>query len=373
MRRFILALALLVGAGTACTSHQPPEPLPTVPALAPISDVWPEALLTVPHKLKDGRTVRPVAMLSADEILVMAGERRTTFLSLDVRTGRQRVLATTPKWASCDGCFDMALWPMTINATHVILLINRYRPGSRYEGKPRTELWTIPRSGGPMKMAARLPTTGQGHVDNFEIIDDLVIWQDFKGVWSASLTGDEIRQIVPDRDLDITSWPWTYDRRQQTVVNLITRQETKVRHGDDVPFPKCGPVWCVGKVTPRPHEVGKTAIQRVDGSGRTTVPGDPLTVVPTLRDRFVFLWPPTVPGDGRRGGSRLGTSSQLYDRCGQRAALLGLPDRTKAPEEWPEIRLGTTATDRPIVFWKRDGGRYTIVDLSRIADPPCTD
>ncbi|MEU4410502.1 hypothetical protein AB0F88_38870 [Streptosporangium sp. NPDC023963] len=344
-----------------------------MPALAPIEDVWPEALLTVPHKLKDGRTVRPVAMLSADEILVMAGERRTAFLSLDVRTGRQRVLATTPKWASCDECFDIHLSPMTINATHIILLINRYRPGSQYGGKPRVELWSIPRSGGPMKMTARLPTTGQGHVNNFEIIDDLVIWRDFKGIWSASLAGDEIRQIFPDRDLNVTSWPWAYDRRQRTVVNLVTRQERKAQRGDDVEFLNCGPVWCVGQVTPRPHEAGKATIQRVDGSGRTTVPGEPLTLVPTIRDRFVFLWPPTVPGDGRWGGSQLGTSAQLYDRCSRRAALLGFPDRTKAPEDWNEIRLGATVTDRPIVFWKSGGGRYTVVDLSRITDPPCKD
>ncbi|MFB9677422.1 hypothetical protein [Streptosporangium vulgare] len=341
-------------------------------ALAPISDVWPEALLTLPHKLKDGRNVRPVAMLSADEILVMAGERRTAFLSLDVRTGRQRVLATTPKWASCDGCFDIHLSSTTINATHVILLINRYEPGSRYEGEPRTELWTIPRSGGPMKMMARLPTTGQGLVDDFEITDDLVVWRDSEGIWSASLTGDEIGQIFPDRDLDITSWPWAYDGRRQTVVNLVTRQEKKARHGDDVEFLDCGPVWCVGQVTSYPHEVRKTVIQRVDGSGRTTVPGEHLPLVPPIRDRFVLLRPPTAPSDGVWGGSQLGTSAQLYDRCSQQTALLGFSDQAKAPEDWNEISLGAMLTDGPIVFWKSGGGHYTALDFSRITDPPCT-
>lgn len=376
MRRFILAVALLVGMGTACTSHQSPERperLSEVPALAPVSDVWPEALLTVPRKLKDGRTVRPLAMLSADAVLVMAGESRTAFLSLDVRTGRQRLLATTPKWASCLGCFDIHLSSMAINATHVILLVKRYKPGSQYGGQPRVELWTIPRSGGPMRMMTRLPTTGQGHVSDFEIIDDLVVWRDSDGIWRAPLTGGERGQILPDRDLDVTSWPWAYDGQRQTVINLVTRQERKAQHADDIEYLDCGPVWCVGQVTSWPREVRKAAIQRVDGSGRTTVLGDPLTLVPPIRDRFVLLRPPAVPDDGRWGGSHLGPSAQLYDRCSRRAALLGFPDRTKAPEDWNEISFGAIAPDGPIVFWESGGGRYTVLDLSRITDPPCTD
>ncbi|MGJ6963543.1 hypothetical protein ACSDR0_16690 [Streptosporangium sp. G11] len=224
-----------------------------------------------------------------------------------------------------------------------------------------------------MKMTTRLATTGQGHVRNFEITDDLVVWQDSDGIWSAPLTGDERGQILPDRDLDITSWPWAYGGRRQTVVNLVTRQERRARHADDVEFLACGPVWCVGQVTFWPNEPRKAAIQRVDGSGRTTVFGHPLSLVPPIRDRLVLLRPPALPSDGRWEGGHLGTSAQLYDRCSRRAALLGFPDRTKAPEDWNEIRFGAMATDGPIVFWKSGGGRYTVVDLSRITDPPCTD
>ncbi|WP_329086856.1 hypothetical protein [Streptosporangium sp. NBC_01469] len=370
---FALALSLvLAGAGVAYMSRQSPEqpeqPL-EIPALAPVSDVWPEALLTMPHKLKNGRSVIPLAMLDTDTALVMTTDRhRPAFLSLDVHTGRQDVLATAPKRASCTGCFDIRLSPMTINATHVIFLVKRYQP----EGEPHMELWSMPRAGGSMKMVTRLPTTEQGDVGGFEIVGDFVAWWNLVDIWRGPLTGGEPEQILPERNLRVTSWPWAYDRQRQGIVNLVTGQESKAQHEDDIEYLDCGSVWCVGQVATQPHEAAKAALQRVNGSGRTTIPGDPLTLVPPIRDRLVILRPPAAPDSGTRwGGGYLGPSAQLYDRCTQRAALLGFPERTKAPEDWNKIRFGAATPDGPIMFWKTTRGRYTVLDLSRITDPPC--
>ncbi|AWS47214.1 hypothetical protein DKM19_43895 [Streptosporangium sp. 'caverna'] len=67
--------------------------------------------------------------------------------------------------------------------------------------------------------------------------------------------------------------------------------------------------------------------------------------------------------------------AQLYDRCTRRTALLGFSDRDKTPEDRNEmedqnkIRFGAEASGGPILYWATSGGRYTVLDLSRVTDP----
>ncbi|WP_436760871.1 hypothetical protein [Streptosporangium sp. V21-05] len=375
MRRFILSLALLVCTGTACTSHQPPErpaQLPALPQLTPVSDVWPEAVITVPGKLKNGTAVLPVAMLSANAVLLTTRERRPTFLSLDLRTDHPRVLATAPKWAACGGCFEIQR--TAVSATQVALLIKGYKSDSQYEGQRQVELWAMPRSGGPMRKVTGLPANGQDHLRGFEITNDLAVWWNSDGIWRVPLTGGEPERVLPERDLLVTSWPWAYDEKRQSVINMVNRHESQVRPGDNIDDLRCGSMWCVGRVIPQPYGVMTAVVQRTDGSGRTTIPGTPLDLAP-IRDRLALFGLPGVFGDDSVavtwGSSRLGPSIQLYDRCTRQAALLGSPDKTKAQATWNEIEFGAATPNGPTLFWKTTRGRYTVLDLSRVTDPPC--
>ncbi|WP_433378459.1 hypothetical protein [Streptosporangium sp. CA-115845] len=368
MRRFILALSLLLaGAGTACTSQQPPEwsaELPEEPA-APAGGGWPEALITVPRKLKNGRSVVPLAMLGKDTALLTTSEHRPALLSFNVRTGRQTVLATAPEWAACEECFEIKR--SAVNAEQVALLVQgEKKPDPRYDGERHMELWVMPRAGGPMKMVTRLPANGQDYSSGFQITDDLALWWGFDGVWHVPLTGGEPKQVLPGRALRVTSWPWAYDMRRQSIVNLVTHQENKARRLDDVEGPYCGSVWCVGRADAPPRELTRTVIQRVDGSGRTIVSGFALGLLPPIRGRFVLFGLPTATGD-----NKFGPPFQLYDRCTRRKALLGPPDRAETETTRDEIRYGAATPEMSLLIWEASATRYTVLDLSRISDAPC--
>ncbi len=358
----ILVLSLLLAAaGVAYVLRSVPEPPvqdAEVPVLMPISEVWPEALVTVPRKLENGRSVTPLAMLSTHAVLLMTAGRRPEFLSFDARTGRHHVLATAPKRAACEECFDTRR--TAVNAKQIAFLV----AGKISDWERRFELWTMPRAGGPLRMVARLPADAADYYHGFQITDDLAVWWGLRGVWQVPLTGGEPEQVLSDEYTDVTTWPWGYDRRRQSVVDLYTNREDRALHVHDLQGQNCGPVWCVGQVDTELHELTKTAIQRVDGSGRTTVPGIPVVHLGPIQDRFVLLGAPAVVGESVRIDR-----FQLYDRCTRQAALLGSPKPAGAAPS--KILQGATTPDRTFFFWKDSGTRYTVLDLSRVAGGPC--
>ncbi|WP_406312206.1 hypothetical protein OHA77_26775 [Streptosporangium sp. NBC_01639] len=322
----------------------------------------------MPRKLKDSRLVMPTVMLGKDAVLLTTLEDLPAFLSFNTRTGHQQVLTTAPKRTSCEECFEVKR--AAVNAEQVAWLIQGgRRPDARYDER-YLELWTMPRTGGPLRMVTRLPVGGDDYSKGFQVIDDLAIWWGFDGTWSVPLTGGEPKQILPEGTVRVTSWPWGYDRARESVINLVTRQENKAQHLDDIEEPYCGPVWCVGWMTGQPHEAMQVVMQHVDGSKRTTVPGSPLSLTPPIRDRFTLLHPLTVSGDG--SGTPVGNSRlfQLYDRCTGQTALLG-PDRARAEATSGEIHYGAATPDMSMLFWKDSATRYTVLDVSRIADSPC--
>ncbi|MET8054631.1 hypothetical protein ABZU75_44370 [Streptosporangium sp. NPDC005286] len=319
----------------------------------------------MPGKLKNGRSVVPLAMLGKDTALLTTSEHRPALLSFNVRTGRQTVLATAPEWAACEECFEIKR--SAVNAEQVALLVQgEKKPDPRYDGERHMELWVMPRAGGPMKMVTRLPANGQDYSRGFQITDDLALWWGFDGVWHVPLTGGEPKQVLPGRALRVTSWPWAYDMQRQSIVNLVTHQENKARRLDDVEGPYCGSVWCVGRADAPPRELTRTVIQRVDGSGRTIVPGFALGLLPPIRDRFVLFGLPSATGD-----NRFGPPFQLYDRCTRRKALLGPPGRAETETTRGKIRYGAATPEMSLLIWEASATRYTVLDLSRISDAAC--
>lgn len=333
----------------------------------------------LPAERADGTRLRPVGTLGNDEMLLMTDERRPAFLSFNTRTEKQRVLAQAPDWATCGGCFEVQA--TAIGAGHVALLVKGYGPGAVPGGKRHYELWAMPRTGGTMHMVARLPANvkaAEDYLAGFQIVGDFAAWWGYRGdIWRVPLGGGNPEQVLPGKDLQVSSWPWAYNRYQRIVVNLDTGQEINVTEAADLRHRlACGPVWCVGEDWQEPWKVTRATVLRVNGSDRMTVPGDALPMRPPIHDRLALLGVPTVFGDDAIpktwGAATLGHVMQLYDLCTRRTALLGSSELLKAEMPWSAIKTGSTTPDGPILYWRTTKDRFVVVDLARIAALPCS-
>lgn len=354
-----------------------PSQLPALPRLDPIAHVWPEAVSVVPAERKDGTWLWPVGAIDRDRLLLMTREGRPEFISFNTRTKEQRVVARAPEWADCGGCFEVQA--TAVGASHVAFLVKGYAPGASSGGQRHYELWAMPRTGGAMRMVARLPSNVQAeeaYVHGFQLTGEHAAWWGYDGdIWRVPLSGGEAEQLLPGRRLRVSSWPWAYDEHERTVVNVETGQEIEVAEADDLEHRlACGPAWCVGEDRQELWKVRQATVLRVDGSDRTTVPGDALLMKPLIRDRLVLLGVPTVHGDSVSrtwGGGGLGHVAQVYDRCTQQAAYLGSYALAKAERPWAEIKIGSWTQDGPLVFW-RTRDRLEVVDLARIGASSCS-
>ncbi|WP_440085747.1 hypothetical protein [Streptosporangium sp. LJ11] len=381
----LLAIAL----GVAWTSRdeevpERPAQLPALPHLAPIGEVWPEAVSVVPAERKDGTWLWPVGALDSDHLLLRTHEHRTEFISFNTRTKKQRVIARAPKWAACGGCFEVQ--KMALGTSHVAFFVKGYAPGASPGGQRHYELWTMSRTGGPMRMAVRLPSNVQAedaYVHGFQITGGHAVWWSYDGdVWRVPLSGGEPEQVLPGRRLRVSSWPWAYDEYERTVVNLDTGQETEVTEIDDLQHRlACGPAWCVGEDWQELWKVTRATVLRVDGSDRTTLPGDALLMRPLIRDRLALLGVPTITGVSAVdeddfiprtwGAGGLGHVTQVHDRCTRQTALLGSYALTRAEGPWSEIKIGAWTQDGPLVFWRTTQDRLVVADLARVGASNC--
>ncbi|MCA2178683.1 hypothetical protein LDL08_21060 [Nonomuraea glycinis] len=379
-----VALLLVLAVGVAWASRdeeevpQRPAELPVVPHLDPVKDVWPDVVSVVPAERKDGMWLWPIGALGGDELLLMTREHRPEFISFNTRTKKQRVFAQAPERAACGGCFEVQA--TTLGASHVALLVKGYASGASYGGQRHYELWAMPRTGGPMHMVSRLPLGVQAeeaYVYGFQIAGEHAVWWGYDGdVWRVPLSGGEPEQLLPGRRLRVSSWPWAYDQYERSVVNVETGQEIEVAAADDLDHRlACGPAWCVGEDRQELWKVTQATVLRVDGSERTTVPGDALLMRPPIRDRLALLGVPTVDGDDSIprtwGAGGLGHVAQIYDRCTHQSALLGSYALTKAEMPWGEIKIGAWTQNGPLVFW-RTRDRLVVVDLARIGGSSCS-
>ncbi|MGP4094395.1 hypothetical protein [Nonomuraea sp. KM90] len=374
----VIAFGLIWGSPKEETPERPAQ-LPALPGLASVDEVWPEAVTIVPAERRDGTWLWPVGALDKDELLLMTHEYRPEFISFNTRNQEQRILARAPKWAMCGGCFEVQ--ETALGTTHVAWLVKGYAPGASPGGQRHYELWAMPRTGGTMHMVARLPATAQAdeaYVDGFQLIGEQAVWWGYDGdIWRVPLTGGIPEQVLPDRRLRVSSWPWAYDEYERTVVNLDTHRQLEVTEVDDLNHRlACGPVWCVGEDWQELWKITQATVLRVDGSDRTTVPGDALMLRPLIRDRLALLGIPTVEGDDSIpktwGATTLGHVAQVYDRCTRQAALLGSYGLTKAEMPWREIKSGAWTPDGPVLYWRTTRDRFVVADLAHIASSPCT-
>ncbi len=383
------AVLLIIALGVAWASRdeevpERPTQLPALPHLAQVDEVWPEAVSVVPAEREDGTWLWPVGALGGDHLLLMTREHRPEFISFNTQTKNKRVIARAPKWAACGGCFEVQ--ETALGASHVAFLVKGYAPGAAPGGQRHYELWVMPQAGGTMRMVARLPSNIQAeeaYVHGFQITDEHAVWWGYDGdIWRVPLSGGEPKQVLPDRRLRVSSWPWAYDEYKRTVVNLDTGQEASVTEADDLEHRlACGPAWCVGENRQELWKVTQATVLRVDGSDRTTVPGDGLLKRPLIRDRLALLGVPTIAGvsaiDGDGfiprtwGPGSLGHVTQVYDRCTRQTAMLGSYTLTRAEMPWGEIKTGAWTQDGPLVFWRTTRDRLVVADLARVGASNC--
>jgi hypothetical protein len=66
-----------------------------------------------------------------------------------------------------------------------------------------------------MRMVSRLPPSLQAEaVDlyGFQIAGEHAAWWGYDGdIWKVPLSGGEPEQLLPQRRLRVSSWPWAYD------------------------------------------------------------------------------------------------------------------------------------------------------------------
>lgn len=232
-----------------------------------------------------------------------------------------------------------------------------------------------------MHMVVRLPPGVQAeeaYLYGFQITGEHAVWWGYDGdIWRVPLNGGVPEQLLRERYLRVSAWPWAYDDGKRTVVNVETGQEIEVTAADDLENRlACGPAWCVGENWQELWKVTQATVLRVDGSERTTMPGDALPMRPPIRDRLVLLGVPTVYGDDSiprtPGVWGLGHVTQIYDRCTKQTALLGSYALIKAEMPWQEIKIGAWTKNGPLVFWRTAGDRLMIADLARIGASSCS-
>ncbi len=346
----IIAVSLAVSCAGADTDQRPlppPKNLPEPPRLEPAANLWPEAMITLPARGPGGTEVQPLAMLGEDEALMITSvEWRPIFYSYDLRKKKFRVLATAPEWAECGSCFEVM--SVGVSENRIVWTAGVYRSEPWNSGKRHVELWTMPRSGGPMELVAWL--TGHGELpfsDELSIIDDHAVWSGGSRAYRVSLDSG-------------------------AAVPLPVRPKAKLVSVLGLRDSSCGPEWCVAGVAARRFEMTKLVIQRKDGSGRREIAaasGEAL-----MNDRFGLFEPPYVYGAGERSFTNTHPAPQpiLYDRCTNRSGRIGgLREDSAIPEVF---RGAAVPGGEPVLYWNTQNHKtWHVLDLSRISDRPCAD
>ncbi|NRQ36787.1 hypothetical protein HII36_33860 [Nonomuraea sp. NN258] len=350
-----IALAGVMAACTTAPAQRPAAelsgPPPAVPRPEPASAVWPEAVRTLPGRLARGIRVKPVALLSETEaLMVTSAEARPTFYSYDLRTGRHRALATAPEWGDCNLCYVVR--SVAVGETRIAWTAEVYRSEPWNAGHRHMELWSMPRSGGPMRLVAWL--TGHGEVAYHE---------------ELTIEGEHARWIGPLRD------------GYRVPLNGGLAQAISRTPPPSVPIPGtrevwCAGDWCVGRVPPRNNALTTLIVQRGDGSRRAEIAASDAEG-PLLAGRFGWFGLPYVYGDASQdepNGARL-----LHDMCTGRSGRLGAEPKKTEPkktqprtDEAPEVHRGAAGSAPEILFWATSGKErtWTVLDLSRVA--PCS-
>ncbi|GAA2671137.1 TolB-like translocation protein [Nonomuraea recticatena] len=346
------AVVLVAGGGSvavrATLSGEPPvaaTPTPdatpslTMPMPAPVAQVWPQAVHTIPMKLPNGRKGRPLTLIDDRTLLLetwQSFEKADALYAYDLKTDQPRKITDirTPKgvFASNYAVGGGRIVWQTID-------------------KMRTNFWSAPLSGGqPAAVETDTPIKGRG--DGLVVTGDKIAFSLHEGgVFTLPLEGGAVTPVEGADRHHILNWPWVGTPGQYTpdnepsfeeILDAETGQVSKalVRPGEeDV---RCGVTTCTGR---RPD--GSFFHRLRDGSSEQDLPERTLGLA---FDRFV-----TVHLHPRRG-------QVLLDLTTGRSGDLGL--RPDAKGEVSSIQPGIDPYDRLVAYELE--GRYVIIDLARI-------
>ncbi|MFB4269255.1 TolB family protein [Nonomuraea sp. GTA35] len=320
------------GGGDMATT---PAPEPPVPRSAPVEELWPGAVFTLPVEAPDGARRVPMTGISPTEVLVLARmpgkEGRGRLEVYDSAAEKSRLVAELP------GSRQFVIPSLAADGRNVVWQVSA--------GKSVREIWTAPLAGGKARLVTEL-TGSRSDLDAISVNGDQIIWSERSGgVWRVPLAGGAPDRITATDGLHLLRWPWASDApagpdlddRNQTVLvdlTLITSHEVDSRPG--AKGVRCGPHWCLGR------GAGGSFLQRINGSDLRDIDGvfghpKPLSMAPLL-NRFVPL---------KHGVHDVATGSTATIKA-----------RTLA--------LGTAGEPSTILYWIKKQGSWEVLNLAAV-------
>ncbi|MFF0312622.1 hypothetical protein ACFYSC_34780 [Streptosporangium sp. NPDC004379] len=321
----------------------------------PVTEVWPEAVSTIPAKAADGWKYRPITGLSATELLLSAEssfEKAGRLEVYDTAAHRSTVLAEMPAPPGVKGYFAQ-----DVEAGADSIVWWGETPNNSDEW---ADFWVVPRGGGTARQVGEV-TGAQAHVERIGVTADSVVWSvNAGGLYRMPLTGGSPEPIPGTDGLHLLSWPWAFDvangeegedwdRNQTKLVNLETGQATEVNVPDAARGLRCGPAWCFGA---RGEE---TIVQRTDGSGRKALPGllGRMEYTPLADGRFGFFSLSPVTGldtEGEEIEDFHLPLAAVYDPVTGRAAGVGKRNSSGGGG----LGTGISSSPTSIIYWDED-------------------
>ncbi|MEU9835803.1 hypothetical protein AB0D67_30065 [Streptosporangium sp. NPDC048047] len=324
----------------------------------PVTEVWPEAVSTIPAKAADGWKYRPITGLSATELLLSAEssfEKAGRLEVYDTVARRSTVLAEMPVPPGVKGYFAQ---DVEVGADSIVWWGETPNDSDEW-----ADFWVVPRGGGTARRVGEV-TGAQAHVERIGVTADSVFWSvRAGGVYRMPLAGGSPEYVADTDGLHLLSWPWAFDvangregedwdRNQTKLFNLETGQTVAVNAPDGARGLRCGPAWCFGA------SGEETMVQRTDGSDRRTLPGlsGRMEYMP-LAGRFGFFGLSGVTGRDAAGeeteDARIPLAA-VYDPVTGRTAGVGRRD----PSGGGSIGTGISSSPTSIIYW--DEGRRQV-------------
>ncbi|MFD0885331.1 hypothetical protein ACFQ08_12315 [Streptosporangium algeriense] len=256
------------------------------PDVRPVSEIWPEAVTTIPKKAADGMAYRPVAALNSTTLLLVAEssfEGAARLDTYDTTTGRSTTLVQVP---SPEGKRHYYAQAIEVGADTIAWWGN-------VRGEPTwADFWVAPRTGGTARQVGEV-TGALADVERIGVTQDSLVWSvRGGGVYRMPLNGGAPQPVPGAEGLRLVSWPWASDisatenGNQTKLVNLTTGQTIPINLPEGADGIRCGLVWCAGAMGE------ETVVQRLDGSDRRLLPdasGWEVVSLPGARTGFMGL------------------------------------------------------------------------------------
>ncbi|GAA3396313.1 hypothetical protein [Cryptosporangium minutisporangium] len=268
---------------------------------APITDVWPDAVRTVPATIPINGRPNPFnveRVLPDGQLLVtpVGEESNISHLwALNPATGKARPVSPSGEWVTVVG--------QQVDAGEVRWIAWISQPSGAAEPDAPVYLWYAPASGGKARKALSTPISTSGGVDQSAVRvlidgDTLIVTPALKKekgqassvVRTVRIGEDRIRTVPDAAGMTVLQWPWLSDARtpgHRTIRNAETGELRQARLPADWTDVDCSLSWCVGR------QGGRIMVSPRDGSqARPLANGKP--DIGVVRDRFLFVSGRTV-------------------------------------------------------------------------------